>query len=168
MATHQIPILGFSTKPDNSGNVFVEPFTVKATNDYWGQLVAVFNDVSAIMRLYGSFTVPQNYVGSPRFVPIWSSSATSGNVKWYVFYRAIGGDDTESLDQATQQGTVTHADGAPSAAWERMTASMTATAGHFAAGDTVEFALARDGSDPGDTMAAAAVLFDLLFEYADA
>ena len=39
---------------------------------------------------------------------------------------------------------------------------------NFAADDEVEFTLFRYGTDVGDTMAAAAIVFALLFEYTDA
>ena len=168
MATHRIPILGFSTIPDTSGNVFLEPLTIKATNDVWGFLVMVFNDTATRIGLHGRFTVPKNYVGSAKLAVVWSTTATTGDVEWDCDYRAVGGDDTESLDQAGTQESVNLNDTAPSAAWERMECLITLTAGNFAVDDEVEFTLFRDGTDAGDTIAAAVELFALLFEYADA
>jgi hypothetical protein len=49
-----------------------------------------------------------------------------------------------------------------------MEISIALTDSNFTADDTVEFALFRDQVDAGDTMAGAALLFDLLFEYDDA
>jgi putative transposon-encoded protein len=167
MATHRIPILGWSTVPDTSGNVFFEPYTVKATNDVWGRFVVVFNDTSTRLGLRGGFTVPKNYVGGAKFVVVWTSTATSGDVEFDVDYRAVGGDDTESLDQTSNQESLNQNDTAPSAANERMEVSLTATAGNFAVDDEVEFELFRDGTDGGDTIAAAVMLFAVLFEYTD-
>lgn len=169
MATHRIPILGFSTIPDSSGNVFWEPYTVKATNDVWGLGVFVFNDTgSTRIGLHGRFTVPKNYVGSAKFAIVWSTTLTSGDVEWDIDYRAVGGDDTESLDQAGNQESLNLNDTAPGAANRRMECLITATAGNFAVDDEVEFTLFRDCSDAGDTIAGAVMLFALLFEYADA
>jgi hypothetical protein len=168
MATHRLPILGFGTVPDSSGNVFFEPYDVKATNDVWDRLVAIFNDNASRMGLQGGFTVPQNYVNSANLVIVWTSTATSGDVEWDFDYRAVGGNDTESLDQAGTQESVNSNDTAPSAAHERMEISIALTDGNFAAGDEVTFGLFRDGTDGGDTMAAAGILFNAFFEYADA
>jgi hypothetical protein len=165
MATLRIPILGFSTVPDTSGNVFFESYTVKATNDVWERLVVVFNDTANRMGLNGGFTVPKNYVGGAKFIVVWTSTATSGDVEWDVDYRAVGGDDTESLDQTSNQESLNQNDTAPTAAHRRLECSLTATAANFVADDEVEFELFRDGTDGGDTMAAAAMVFAVLFEY---
>lgn len=167
MATHRISILGWQAVPDTSGDVFFEPYTIKATNDVWGYLVVVFNDTSARDGLQGSFDIPQNYVGSANIIIHWTSTATTGDVEWDFDYRAVGGNDTESLDQAGTQESVNQNDTAPSAANERMTATLAVTDANFAAGDTVQFELFRDGTDGGDGIAAAVTVHAVLFEYAD-
>jgi putative transposon-encoded protein len=154
--------------PDSSGNVFFEPQSIKATNDAWPQLVAVFNDTATRIGLGGRFTVPKNYVGTAKVAIVWSTTATSGDVEWDLDYRAVGGDDTESLDQSGTQESVNLNDTAPSAAHERMECLISLTSANFAVDDEVEFALYRDGTDSGDTIAAAVMLYQLLFEYADA
>lgn len=168
MATHRIPILGANTVPDSSGDVFFEPYTIKATNDNWGYMVAIFNDTAARNGLRGAFAVPQNYVDTANVVIVWTATATSGDVEFDFDYRAVGGNDIESLDQATAQESVNANDTAPSAVNERMEISIALTDGNFAAGDTVQFELFRDGTDAGDTMSAAAIVHQVLFEYADA
>lgn len=168
MATHRIPILGFGTVPDTSGDVFFEPYSVKATNDVWKRLVCIFNDTSTRIGLSGGFDVPENYVGSAAIELRWTSTATTGDVEWDFDYRAVGGNDTESLDQATAQESVNQNDTAPSAAHERMVVELSLTDANLAAGDEVEFELFRDGTDAGNTMAAAAILFRASFKYSDA
>lgn len=168
MATHRLPILGANTVPDDSGDMFFEPYSIKATNDVWEYLVAIFNDSGTRIGLRGQFTVPQNYVGTAKIVPVWTSTATSGDVEFDFDYRAVGGNDTESLDQAGTQESVNQNDTAPSAAHERMEAELALTSANISAGDTVQWEFFRDGTDGGDTMAAAAIVHDLLFEYADA
>lgn len=168
MATFRIPIMGWAAMPDSSGSVFFEPQSIKGTNDPFPQLVAVFNDTATRIGLGGRFTVPKNYVGTAKVAIVWTSTATSGDVEWDFDYRAVGGDDAESLDQAGTQETVNLNDTAPSAAWERMECLITLTAANFAVDDEVEFALFRDGTDGGDTIAAAVTLWQLMFEYADA
>jgi len=168
MATHRIPILGWSAVPNGNGNVFFESYDVKATNDVWDRLVLVFNDTATRDGIHGGFTVPKNSVGSAKLAVIWTTTATSGDVEYDCDYRAVGGDDTESLDQAGSQESVNLNDTAPSAANERMECLITLTAGNFAADDEVEFTVFRDGTDAGDTIAAAVIVFQILFEYADA
>ena len=167
MSTHRIPILGPGMVPDSSGNVFFEPYDVKASNDVWDRLVLIFNDDASRMGLHGGFTVPKNYVGTPKIIVVWTSTATSGDVEWDFDYRAVGGDDSESLDQAGTQESVNQEDTAPSAAHNRMEVALTLSA-NFAVDDEVEFTLFRDGTDGGDGMAAAAIVFGAFFEYADA
>lgn len=168
MATIRIPILGPGTIPDTSGNVFMEPFSVKATNDVWGRMVFVFNDTSTRDGLRGGFSVPKNYVSTAKIIVVWTSTVTTNNVVWDFDYRAVGGNDTESLDQSGTQESVTVTDAAPSAALERLEASMSLTDANLAVDDEVTFELFRDGANASDNMAGAALLFSLHFEYADA
>jgi len=168
MTTHRRSILGFATVPDAGGDVFFEPYDVKAANDAWKRLVAVFNDTSSRKGLHGAFNVPKDYVGAPKIIVVWTAIATTGNVEWDFDYRAVGGNDTESLDQAGTQESVNVPDAAPSLAHERLEAVLALTAANLAADDTLLFELFRDGVDAGDTMAAAAIVHDVLFEYSDA
>lgn len=167
MATHRIPILGFGAVPDTSGNVFLEPYDVKASNDVWDRLVVVFNDTATRLGLHGGFAVPKNYVGSASIIVVWTTTATSGDVEWDFDYRAVGGDDSESLDQSGTQESVNNNDTAPGAAHRRMECSLSLTSGNFAADDEVEFTLFRDGTDGGDTIAAAVIVFSVFFQYSD-
>ena len=168
MATHRIPILGWSAVPDTSGNVFFEQYDVKATNDVWDRLVLVFNDTATRIGIHGGITIPKNYVGSANLIVVWTTTATSGDVEWDFDYRAVGGDDTESLDQTGTQESVNLNDTAPSAAHERMETSISLTSTNLAVDDELEFTFFRDGTDGGDTIAAAVLVFALLLEYADA
>ncbi len=168
MATHRIPILTWCMLPDAAGTVFIEPFDVKATNDVWDRPVAVFNDGSTRNGLHGGFAIPKNYVGSPVIVYVWTSTAITGDVVWDCDYRAVGGNDAESLDQTGNQESVTVTDTAPGAALRRLEATSALTAGNFAVDDEVTFTIFRDGTDAADTMAAAALLFNLYFQFSDA
>jgi len=168
MATFRLPILGFATRPDTSVNVFLEGYDVKATNDVWDRLVWVFNDTATRMGLHGGFAVPKNYVSAASVIVVWTSTATSGDVEWDIDYRAVSGNDSESLDQTSNQETVNLNDTAPGAAPRRLECVLDLTDGNFAADDEVEFTLFRDGTDGGDTMAAAAIVFSVHFQYDDA
>lgn len=171
MATHQVSLLGPNTIPDTTARCFWETFDVKATNDVWKNLVVIFNDPSSGQAhgIYGQMTIPQNYVGTAVIVPIWTSTATSGNCRWRFTYRTVGGDDTTSLDQSGSEEAVSLTDAAPSAALRRLAPTgLALTSANLAAGETLEFLFERLDDSGTDTMAAAAILFDLLLQYADA
>lgn len=167
MATKRLPIIGWQSIPNATG-AFFEPYTVKATNDNWSHQPLVLNDTATRIGISGAFNVPFDYVGTASLVVVWTSTATSGDVEFDFDYRAIGGNDTESFDQATAQESVNSNDTAPSASHERMEITIDLTDGNFAVNDTVEYKFFRDGTDGGDTIAAAVMVFDLFFEYADA
>ena len=170
MATHRIPLFGFNTLPDTSGNIFFEPFPIKATNDRWDHGNFVFNDTSTEIAVFGTFNIPKNYTTTtaPRIVVVWTATPSTGTIVWDFNYRAVGGDNSESLDQAGTQEALSVSDSAPTAGFNRMEAYLTLTAANLVADDTVEFDLTRDGSNASDTLAVAGLLFNLLFEYVDA
>lgn len=168
MATHRLPILGFATVPDTTGTAFFQPYSIEATNDVWRHLVLTLNDTAADHGIYGKFAVPVGYVDTANLIIVWTATAIVGDVEYDFMYRAVGGDDIESLDQAGNDEDVNSEDTAPSAINERLELTIALTDGNFAAEDTVEFFFSRDGTDGGDTMAAAALVFGLFFEYNDA
>lgn len=169
MATQWVSMLGGSILPDSSGNVYLQPFDNVATNKQWKNLVWTFDDTSTKIGFYGTFQVPNNYIGTLEIVPVWSASVTSGNVVWQIDYRCVGGDDTTSLDQSGTQETPNYTDAAPGAAWRRLLASpaIQPTSANFAATNTMEFYFNRRGDSGSDTMAGAAYLWDLMFKYSD-
>ena len=120
MATHRISILNWATVPDTSGNVYMEPYNILATNDIWDRLVTIFRDTATRIGLPGGFTVPKNYVGTAKIIVVWTATATTGDVVWDFDYRAVGGNDTESLDQTGTQESVTVTDTAPTAIHNRL------------------------------------------------
>lgn len=174
MATHWVQIRDLF--PDTSGKCWWEPYSILGTNDVWGPgLILRYdedgnNNAQLTTRVLatGFFTVPNNYVGSPKIYVIWTSTITSGNAVIDFEYRAVGGDDSESLDQAGTQESLTVTDAAPGAANRRLTPSVSLTAGNLAAQDTVEFNVGFDGTDGSDTLAGARLIVNLVFEYADA
>ena len=172
MATHRIPIVGWSARPDDTGECFLEPYDILATNDVWDRLVFRFganNAAQPTIRhgFHGGFFVPKNYVGSAAIVVVWTATVTTGNCVWDFEYRAVGGNDTTSLDQAGTEESVTVTDTAPGAANRRLEATANLTAGNFSADEQVSYFFARDGADANDTMAASGILFELIFQYAD-
>lgn len=169
MATHRLFIPAATLAPDPGGTnpPVPEPYTITATNDFWKHDILKYLDTSTKDSAYGIFEVPQNYVGTAKFYVVWTSPTTSGNVVWEVAYRTVGGDDTTSLDQTTAEETLTVTDAAPSATDRRLIPSLTATAGNFSVGESVELKVSRDGTSGSDTMAGNAILHGVMFEYTD-
>lgn len=168
MATHRLPIIDWHAKPDTSGNVWATSYDEFATNDVWDHLVIAFADTASRKGLAGGFNVPKNYVGTASIIVVWTATAITGNVVWDFDYRAVGGNDAESLDQAGTQESVTVTDAAPGAAHRRMEVALSLTGTNLTPDDHVTFEFFRDGADVADTMAATALLFDLFFQYSDA
>lgn len=162
--TFDVHLLRWNVLPDTSGDVFMEPFSIKATNDFWPYYVTIFNDTSTDLRLYGAALSPQNLVSAPQVCVVWTSTATTGNVRWEFAYRVVSG--TASLDQSTAQETVAANAAAPSAGMGRVESCQALTAGNFSAGATLQWRLSRLGSDTAnDTMAAAAIVHDVFLRY---
>ena len=108
-------------------------------------------------------------VGTAAVIPIWTSTATTGNCRWRLTYRTVGGDDTTSLDQTTNEQQVSVTDAAPGAGASQVDAEPIANCGELRRGRTVDFLSQRNDDTATDTMAADAFLFffDLIFQYAD-
>lgn len=157
-----IPILGQATRPGTG--VHQEPYSVKATNDLWDEMVWIFPNGSTRIGLKGSFRVPTEYSATAAILVSWTSTVTTGDVEWDFDYRsvAIG----ESKDQATAQETVNINDTAPGSVNLRQEASLSLTDSNLAAGDEVSFELFRDLTDVGDTMGGPAIVFGLYFSFA--
>ena len=166
--TSTVDMMNATFLPDTSGNAWVEPFTVSATNDKFLHAVAVASSTTATSTFYMSTRVPHNYGGTKAAVVMhFSCPQTSGNVTWVVQYRAIGGDDTESLDQATfQRDTSYYTKACGSAANERQEVYFELTPGDIVANDTLEVKLSRDGTQASDTAATGgAQIHDISFDY---
>ena len=167
MALHRRPILGVNTKPDESGEVFPEPYSVKATNKNWKHYGFIFNDGGSRNGLSGMFTVPKGYFDSAELVAVWTSIVTSGVLGWEFDYRAVGGDDSESFDQPTPQETILLTDNAPTSVNNRLVVVTSLTDVNFSIDDDVEFEFFRNVSGSLDTLVGAGILKRLFFQYAD-
>jgi hypothetical protein len=166
MATIRLSIFGAATLPDTSGNVWPEPAAVTQTNDHYAQTVWRFKDTATKDSLGFRFSVPSNFVSSPVFEVIWTSTATSGNVVWNADYNS--GSKTATLDPSTDEENLTVTTGAPGTSQTGVASQMSATAGNFAANDVCQGKISRNGASGSDTMAADAVVYDVIFQYADA
>jgi hypothetical protein len=152
--------------PDDTGEVFFEPFAVSGTNDRYGELALIFSDPSTRIGVGTAFRVPDNYVGTPKITILWSANATTGTAVWDVAYTSI--DAGETSDPNSDQETVTTTVAVPGTAFYVSETQLALTAGNFAAGDLVKLGIFRDGTDASDTLSAKAIVQGLFFEYADA
>lgn len=174
MATHRIPILGFATRPDDTGECFFEPADLNfGSNDLARQFVLALGSALAAQPtlkhgVYGVFRVPKNYVGTATLVVEWASTLTSGDVVFDFDYNAVAGDGAESLDPAAWQESVTVTDTVPGTARRKATPTVGLTSANLAIDDIVEFFFGRDGAAGGDTLAGRAYVFEATFQYADA
>ena len=160
-------IFGSGTRPDDSGNVFLEPASIKRTNKFFKEGVWVFEDSSTKDTIYGSVVVPSNYdpTGTTKLIIPWTSTATSGNVVFDFDHRPVAAG--ESLDQATALRTLTVTDAAPGTTDLMPKAEIALTAGDLAAGDVLQYKLSRDGlvGGPTDTISAAVTVTKPYLEF---
>lgn len=172
MATHRIPILGFGTRPDTSGKVWLEPATILATNDQGLHMVfridedgANTTQLSTKAGIYGTFMVPKNYVSTPKVIVVHQTTKTSGTVVFDVDYKPIAA--TETLDPAAFNTSDTANAAVPGTANLSKEYAVALAAEAPAVDDLVQFYIARDGVDATDTLAGASLIVGAWFEYAD-
>lgn len=170
MATQRRPILGFATIADNSGDVRLEPISAffDTVSPLYDPLIWTFLDAANAERfLYGSFDVPEDYVGTPEIEMIWSTIPTTGTMDFDFGYRVTDGDTTESFDITTDGQRVNITDAAAGTARRRQVATFTGlTAANFHKNATVFFRLSRDSAVAGDIVNSI-WLFGLRFKYSD-
>lgn len=166
MATHKLSILGDGLKPDNSGAVYQQPYTVEDSAAVIDPLVWILEDSGTKIGLSGKFKIPENYVGTAKITVLWNANATSGAAVFDLSYLArTTGEDMGAAATDTTDTVTTTTNGT---AFNLNESSMTLTSADFAAGDTVPFEVFRDGANASDTLAVSAIIWDIVFEYADA
>jgi hypothetical protein len=166
MATHQMSILNSSLMFDIGVYTSKMSSEMSLTNAK-GQTVIVFPYPSgADLGIEGVFTIPQNYVGTPKFVIRYIVDGTSANDLAFgatqICVAAAATTDVayeaEDLVTADQTGLADEEYGETS-----ITITPTAT---YAAGKPVFWHLYRD--DSVDSTTFNVLVFDVLFQYADA
>jgi len=102
MATHEISILSAPSAPDGSGDIFFEPAETAmtlATAAFGTTLVmTMLAPTGANIGIYGSFTIPQNYSGTPVLV-IRGAIAQAASVLGFGFQQ-VSRADSEAVDVA--------------------------------------------------------------------
>ena len=166
MSTWRKSILGHSLRLNSTDGNFIEGSDVKDVNDVFKNSVIVLNDTGTKIGFYGSFDVPGDYVGGAKFIIKYKTTATSGDFENDIDYSSIA--TGESGDPAAAQESLNQNDTVPGTARIIAENELTATAGNFAANDICKYAVWRDNTDGGDTVSAAQIIEDVLFEYTDA
>ena len=164
MATHELPIIGPTMLPESG--VFLDRIgnQITATNEIGNQLAVVMADGGSDEGFYGSFNVPQNYVGTPVIVVRGIIDGAMSSVTLQFGIQGITKDHGEATDVAystedTGNESSDHAD----EDLVEVTISLSNFSG-FAVGDTVfyYFYIHASGDYAGNFL-----LTDLLFRYAD-
>lgn len=169
MATHDLPILGASTVPDTSGDVFFEPIeiaiaTTAANLSMLG--VTMQFPTGSDIGLYGKFTIPQNYVGTPVLVIRGILDGNSGTVA-FGLQQTGGIADNETSDVVFESEDIASFDSSTYSDEDVFEETITITPGSaYVAGDEVHFFFYRD--DSVDTTAIELSLTGLFFRYQDA
>ncbi len=172
MATHRIPILGANTKPDNTGDVFFQPYSIvdlgaSGPADFnIDPMVLTYNTSGNKDAVHGNFRVPANYQDNAVALVVWTGAGTTGDVIWEMDYLPrSGAEDMGAAAGSTGFNVTTAKSGT---AFLREESSISLTSGDFVAGDEVLFRMNREGVTEGVTgMATPAVVFGIYFEYTD-
>jgi len=166
MAIRDYSIFGHINTFDSSGNIYADESNEYTTNDLHNAPVIVMEDTSTKLVCGGKFRVPKGYVGSAVLVPVWSCAVTANNAVLDFEYKAVGGDNAESLDPTTNDEAVSVTDAAPSTAFYQLAPTISLTSTNFVADDTALFSFGRDGT-AADTIVGVILLYDLIFRYSD-
>lgn len=170
MATHDLPILGAFTAPDDSGDVYFEPAEVAMTlgTAAFGtlQVCTIQAPTGSDIGIYGKFNIPQNYVDTPVLV-IRGVIAEAANTLAFGFQQ-ISRADSEAVDTAFEaEDTASNASWSGYAAEDMYEETITITpASAYVAGDEVFYFFYRDNSV--DTQTGEFHLTGLFFRYNDA
>lgn len=164
-------LLNHSLRFDTTGNCYPAALAdVLAGNDN-GVAIAFKEASTAWLR--GTFELPESWTAKTvQVCVVWTANATAGNVDWHFRYKVIAGNDTTVADIAltatTDEGAsgayLSSIDAAPSVAKERLTAFFALTESFLVSDGTLIWELQRDSADADDTMAATAVVLDVLFD----
>lgn len=170
MATHDLPILGMSTKPDNSGDVYPSTLAAELTlgsapGNELCMVLPTAATISADTGLYGKFTVPQNYVGTPVLVieGVLDGAPASLVIAFGVQMKPLA--DDEAYDQALEAQAIASASSVGQADEDVYLETITLS-NTFAVGDSVPFFFFID--DSVHTYTGLFLLTGLFFRYADA
>lgn len=167
MATFELPITS-NLIPDASGRATVSNYSRFSVNKLFNHLVYVLEDPASSQEhgFYGTFIVPQNYVGTPVIRIYWTTSATTGSAVFEFRHRAVASG--ESMDQSTFSETPSVTASSPATAHTLSISDISLTAALLSAGKIDEFYFLRRDAAGADTIAAQVVVHEIVFRYSDA
>jgi hypothetical protein len=172
MATHQIPILG-GERPDAGVPLdLVANQITEATSPSVGDVLAyVFADGGADEGVWGRFTVPKNYVGTPVLVVkaiLDGTPAAAAVLGIGMRKRAVANNEAaDGTFDAEQTGSSTiGSNGSGHADEDEVEQTITLTGGDYAVDDTVYFYAFIDASVNDYT--GNVLVTSIEFRYADA
>jgi hypothetical protein len=169
MATLRIPV-NLDRHGSSAGVSFESTALHFGANDRYPTAAVCFKDTSTREKVGFSFTVPKNYLNTPRLVLVSSTRATAGNrLRLEVDLTATAAGET--LDPSADQASVSVNQPPPATARLALVTTFTLTANNFAADDLVTGCIVRDGADGNpnaDDVAGDWFLFEAYFQYADA
>lgn len=129
-----------------------------ASSDEPDDVVMVLDFDPGSTQEYASFSgyMPDHYdAGGVTLTIVWSSDATSGNVKWDAAFKSFT-DDADDIDSKAYAAVNTTTVATASAAGEPDYATITFTDGadmdSVAAGEYFRLTITRDSADAADTM----------------
>lgn len=169
MATHRLPIMGFGTVPDNTGECFLSPISTEMAlaTGLMKNLVMVLKDPSADTGFYGTFMVPKNYVDTANIVVTGVLDGTVGTTSVDFEMSYLGRADNETIEAAWAESVAFNTGNTNG--WtdeDQLEDSAALTDGNFAVDDTVYYYFKRDQGT--DDFAGDFHVTGLFFEYNDA
>jgi hypothetical protein len=166
MATFQMPILNNSVNYDAGVYPSTMASEMSLTNSKPTQVVVMPFPAGADIGLSGVFTLPQNYVGTPKFIIQYIIDGTPANNLSFGAQQ-ICVAPAATTDVAYEAEDLVTADQTGLADEEYGTTSITITpTASYTPGQPVFWYLYRD--DSVDSTTFNILLIDLLFQYADA
>jgi len=163
MATFQLEIGPEGFKPNISG-VYLQPYSFIDTATILDPIVLCFDNTGTKIGAAKSFTVPQNYIGTPNLTVLWNANATVGTGKIDLSY--LNRTDAEDMGAAAQSTTDTTTTTTDGTAFGLNRTTLALTAGDFVAGDISMMEVFRDSAT--DTLAVTLMVHKIIFEYSDA
>lgn len=166
MAT-RISLLAGRVSPQADNDApYPKPSIIDETNDRFPHISWAFrNSGTGAKYLGGCISIPSNYStsGTVKIIIVWKTIATSGDVKWFVSYvdRAVD----ESFDPSADDEALTVTTTAKGTTLWRALSEVTLTASNLTANNTLLWRLGRAADDAADTLAAEALVEDVLLEF---
>ena len=162
--TKTVLLSNWSIMVDSSGNCFLEPSSIKQTNDRYHTVKIILKDSGTKTGFGLMFIVPDDYVGTPVVGIVWGSNATSGaNVVFDIDYTCNAFATT--LDASSDEENVTATTADSSTSQMGVVTEIALTAGNLSSNNKFECNLSRDGASANDTLASDIYIASIYFKY---